>query len=239
MPRLRQVLRSVKIERGKAGKVPRTRLPITPLILKKMRPIWIGQHQSHNSVMLWAASLTTFFSFCRSGEITIENEKEYDPQLHLSFSNITVDNAESPKVISLNIKHSKTDQGAAGVRLILGKTDDDLCPVSALMEYLSRRGDSPGALFQWDNRVSLSKTKFVEAVRQALTAAGLPAKDYSGLGLSLRILLFFHLFFFPAIPLFLTYFAQYFAHYLAIFQLIKVFFWSISSFWACMTDVLE
>jgi len=46
------------------------------------------------------------------------------------------------------------------------------------MEYLSRRGDSPGALLQWDNRVPLSKTKFVEAVRQALTTAGLPAKDY-------------------------------------------------------------
>ena len=32
MPRLRQVLRGVKVERGKAGKAPRPRLPITPLI---------------------------------------------------------------------------------------------------------------------------------------------------------------------------------------------------------------
>jgi len=37
------------------------------------------------------------------------------------------------------------------------------------------------------------------------------------------ILLFFHLFFIPAILFFLSYFAQYFAHYLAIFLLIKVF----------------
>ena len=44
------------------------------------------------------------FSFCRSGEITVENEKEYDLQLHLSFSDVTVDNAESLKVISVNIK---------------------------------------------------------------------------------------------------------------------------------------
>ena len=48
------------------------------------------------------------------------------------------------------------------------------------MEYLARKGSSPGALFQWDNRVPMSKTKFVEAVCQALTAASLPAKDYSG-----------------------------------------------------------
>jgi len=84
MPCLRQVLRSVKVGQGKAEKASRTRLPITPLILKKMRPLWVGRVQSHNSVMLRAASPTTFFSFCRYGEITVENEKEYDPQLHLT-----------------------------------------------------------------------------------------------------------------------------------------------------------
>ena len=40
------------------------------------------------------------------------------------------------------------------------------------------------------------------------------------------ILLFFHLFFFPAILYFLPiFFTQYFAHYLAIFLLIKGFSW--------------
>jgi len=32
--------------------------------------------------MFWAASLATFFSFCRSREIMVEKEKEYGPQLH-------------------------------------------------------------------------------------------------------------------------------------------------------------
>ena len=77
----------------------------------------------------------------------MEDENKYDPSVHLSFSDIAVDNAESPNMISLNIKRSKTDQGAVGVRVILGKTDNDLCPVSALLAYLARRGDSPGALF--------------------------------------------------------------------------------------------
>ena len=83
-------------------------------------------------------------------------------------------------MISLNIKHSKTDQGAVGVRVIIGRTDDDLYPVSALLTYLERRGSTPGALFQWDNRIPLSKTKFADATRQALSAANLPAKDYAG-----------------------------------------------------------
>ena len=64
--------------------------------------------------------------------------------------------------------------------MVLGRTDNDLCPVSALLTYLLKRGNTPGALFQWENRIPLSKTKFVEAIRRALTAANLPAKDYAG-----------------------------------------------------------
>jgi len=41
------------------------------------------------------------------------------------------------------------------------------------------KGDRPGVLFQWQDGTSLSKTRFVEAVCQALTAANPPAKDYA------------------------------------------------------------
>ena len=130
--------------------------------------------------MLWSASLTTFFSFCRSGEITVENVDNYDPSTHHSFADVAVDNPSSPSVISLNIKYSKTDTGRAGYQVVLGGTGDDLCPVTALLTYLARRGDKPGALFQWKDGTPLSKSKFVEAVRQALSAAHLPAQDYAG-----------------------------------------------------------
>ena len=153
MPRFCQVLRGVKVERGKLGKATRARLPITPMILRKMRQTWLDRDQSFNSIMLRAASLVTFFSFCQSGEITVEDENKYDPSVHLSFSDVAVDNAESPNMISLNIKRSKTDQRAVGVHVIIGRTDDDLCPVLALLIYLARRGNTPGALFQWDNRI--------------------------------------------------------------------------------------
>ena len=181
MPRLRQLLKGIKIERGKKGKPSRSRLPITPIILRKIKAGWIGNGApTFEASMLWAASLTTFFSFCRSGEVIVENESKYDPTTHLSFSDLAVDNANSPAIISLNIKCSKTDQGRVGCQVVLGKTGDDLCPVTALLNYLVIRGDRPGALFQWQDGTPLSKTRFVEAIRQALTAAHLPAKDYAG-----------------------------------------------------------
>jgi len=65
---------------------------------------------------------------------------------------------------------------------LLGKTNDDLCPVTALLQYLAMRGGLPGALFQWQDGTPLSKIKFVEAVQQALSAANLPAQQHAGHG---------------------------------------------------------
>ena len=107
--------------------------------------------------MLWVASLTTFFSFCCSGEVTVENEASYDHNIHLSFSDLTVNNAASPSVIS-NIKCSKTDQGREGCQIILGKTADDLSPIMALLDYLTSRGGKPGALFQWQDGTLVQDT---------------------------------------------------------------------------------
>ena len=152
MPRLRQVLKGIKVQTAKLGKPTRTHLPVTPSILRKLKSIWLSSNPSYDDLMLWAASVTTFFTFCRSGEITVENEKHYDPKVHLSYSDIAADSSASPNVTSLNIKQSKTDQLRKGVKVVIGRTNDDLCPVSALLSYLSHWGNFPGTLFCWQNK---------------------------------------------------------------------------------------
>ena len=180
MPRLRQILKGVQVEQGKQGKSPRHRLPITPAILRKLRVIWVVESPTFNDIMLWAACVVTFFSFCRSGEVTVEKEDEYDPTAHLSYGDLAVDNPTAPTAISIMIKKSKTDQGRKGVKVFIGKTSDDLCPVTALLSYLAFRGAEPGPLFRWESGIPLSKSKFVEHVRDGLKKAKLPALDYSG-----------------------------------------------------------
>ena len=180
MPRIRQVLKGIKIQTAKLCKPNSTRLPITPSILRKLKSIWLSSNPSYDDLMLWAASVTTFFTFCRSGEITVENEKHYDPKIHLSYSDIAADSSASPNVILLNIKQSKTDQLRKGVKVVIGRTNDDLCPVSALLSYLSHRGNFPGPLFCWQNKIPLSKSKFVSHVRLGLLRANLPADKYAG-----------------------------------------------------------
>ena len=180
MPRLRQVLKGIKVQAAKSGKSIHPRLPITPSILRKLRATWLSGNLSYDNLMPWAASVTTFFTFCQSGETTVENENQYDPKVHLSYSDIAVDNSASPNVISLNIKQSKTDQLRKGVKVVLGRTNDDLCPVTALLLYLSHQGNSPGPLFCWHNKTPLSKAKFVKNVRLALLRANLLADKYTG-----------------------------------------------------------
>ena len=182
MPRLRQILRGIAVEAGKRSKAPRARLPITPTILRKMKAEWFIEKEgtSYKSSLLWAASTTNFFSFYRSGELTVPRDNDYDPNTHLSLGDLQADHKSQPSTISLLIKQSKTDQTRKGVTVVISKTGDELCPVSALLHYLALRGNKPGPLFQWEDGSPLSKPRFVKEVRAALTAAKLPAHKFAG-----------------------------------------------------------
>ena len=111
---------------------------------------------------------------------TMEGTSPPSPSTHLSLGDLRADHETQPNTISLTIKQSKTDQERKGVTVVIGKTDDDICPVSALISYLTLRGNKPGPLFQWEDGSPLSKPKFVKEVRAALMAAKLPAKNFAG-----------------------------------------------------------
>ena len=83
--------------------------------------------------MLWAASTTAFFDFCQSGEVTLSSESSYDPQTHLSYSDLPVDHSPDPSMVSIVLKHFKTDQARKDMKIVKRKTGYDLCPVGALL----------------------------------------------------------------------------------------------------------
>ena len=182
LPRLRQVIRGVELMRGRRGLTKRPRLPITPSILKKMRGIWVQEvaPPTFDQRMLWAASLTAFFGFCRSGEVTIGNGSTYDADVHLSIRDVAVDCKAAPTMISLLLRRTKTDQARKGVKIVLGKTGRELCPVKALLDFLEVRGMDSGPLFRLSDGQPLTRPRFVEEVRRALLKANLPARDFAG-----------------------------------------------------------
>ena len=122
--------------------------------------------------MLWAARCLCYFTFLRAGEITIPCDKDYDPAVHLSMGDIAVDDVHNPTMLQINIKQSKTYPFWRGVNLFMGRTGSDLCPVAALMDYLSVRGTKCGSLFLFEDGRFLTRVHFVEAVRSALLSVG-------------------------------------------------------------------
>lgn len=180
MPRLEQVVKGAKSQFVKRNPQCHIRLPITPDLLLKMKSTWEKAADSFDGMMLWAAVCLCYFGFLRSGEITVPSEKEYDPGAHLNFSDVSTDSRVNPSLVCVRIKVSKMDPFRKGVDIYLGRTNSALCPVSAVLAYMARRGDSPGPLFQFKDKCFLTCDRFVQQVKKALTEAGVNCKGYSG-----------------------------------------------------------
>ena len=180
MPKLEKVIRGIKSQQSLKRSSGDKRLPITPDLLQKIRRYLEQQAANPDGIMLWAAMCTCFFGFMRAGEMTLPSESAFDPNTHLCFKDVSVDCIEDPKIVKLNLKASKTDPFRKGVEVVLGKTDNDLCPVTALLAYLAIRGSGPGFLFLFSDRRPLTKQRFIQRVRQALSAIGVDSSQYAG-----------------------------------------------------------
>ena len=180
MPRLSLIMKGIKSHQAKQGRQSRTRLPITPPILRKIKQVWSHPPSKFDNTMLWAAATLCFFGFMRAGEITIPSDKGYDPGAHLSFPDIAVDNVVNPSTMQIRLKSSKTDPFRKGVDLYVGRTNNDLCPISAMTAYLSIRGGGDGPLFHFLNGKPLTRERFVSKVREALSTAGIEETKFAG-----------------------------------------------------------
>ena len=134
MPQLEFIIKGLK--RQTAAGQNRSRLPITPDILRALKRFWELETDRSKAGMLWAAVCMCFFGFLRSGEVVVPSEREYDATVHLSYGDVRVDNTENPQFLEVAIKASKTDPFRKGVTVYLGRTNNDLCPVSAILAYM-------------------------------------------------------------------------------------------------------
>ncbi len=178
--RLQYVLQGAKRMEARSGVSPKTRLPIGPDILRKLKRIWQSDSRDPDKVMLWAAVCLGFFGFLRAGEFTVPSDEGFNASVHLTRQDIAIDDPRQPRVIRVHIKQSKTDPFRKGISLFIGKTDTDLCPVAALLSYLVERRQRPGPLFLFKDSRYLTRQRLVTAVREALDAAGLDQSQYCG-----------------------------------------------------------
>ena len=175
-PRLPYVLKG--IQRTSVTHHNTQRLPITPELLSGIHSLWSGYPPSFDKVMLWAAFCLGFFGFLRSGEFT--SSPHDSNECSLQVGDVSVDSRQDPQTLTVLLRRSKTDQFGKGNRIYLGRTGNNLCPVAAMLGYLSIRPSTPGPLFIFQDGSPLSRPKLVQHLRHALSQLGMDVANYSG-----------------------------------------------------------
>ena len=112
------------------------------------------------------------------GELTVPSDTTFNKAVHLTPSQIPVDSTQSPSMLQVRLKKSKTDQEGKGMLIYVGKTNNILCLVSVTLSYLSIRGTKEGPLFSLQRWQGTYEGEIRS--NRALTAAGTDATKYSG-----------------------------------------------------------
>ena len=112
--------------------------------------------------------------------MSVPDDRSFDPSVHLIRDDIAVDDTHSTSIMRVSIKQSKTDPFCRGVNLFMGRTSTELCPVSAMLNYLAIRGSSYGPLFMFRDGPFLTREHLVAALRSALSKAGVDPSKFCG-----------------------------------------------------------
>lgn len=141
--RLQRVVRGIKCSQGALPSRPR--LPVSSNIL---RIIYSAiDLKLFDDVMFWAACLLAYFVFfLRSAEFTVPSLSAFNPSVHLSASDVSVDVPLNPSCHQVFIKASKTDPFRKGCNILIGLGSPPLSAVQAVVSYLARRSHRPGPL---------------------------------------------------------------------------------------------
>lgn len=168
-PRLQRVVRGVKRVQGSAR---RERLPVTDKIMLVIRNSLDLATFDH--CMFWAACNIGYFGFLRASEFMVPNLASFSSAQHLQVSDISVDSATQPTCLRIRIKASKTDPFRQGCFVHIGRGSTTLCAVEATLDYLVRRGNSPGPLFIRQSGLPLSRSLLTSWLRSIIEGAGIP-----------------------------------------------------------------
>ena len=147
--------------------------------MRKLQNIWLWTH-SHDRTMLWAAACTVFLGFLQAGEFTVPSPTMYDPEVHLSLGDLSVDSHMAPKMVGLRIKQTKTNPFRQGVDIYIGATGGRVCPVMAIIRYFGVRNPTAGPLFILQSGTPLTQTFLVVELKKALEQVGIEQSRYNG-----------------------------------------------------------
>ena len=178
MPLLKRVQAGITRTRKAKGNPTRVCLPITPHLLRRIRQV-LSRSDHSERVVLWAIACTAFFGYFRLGELP-QAAKPNDSGQGLAWGQVAVDDQLAPKMVQVHLSKSKCDQVGLGADIVVGVTGTELCPVTAILQYIEARGTLPGPFFLDSSKKPVTKPWFVEQIRAILTSIGVAQDQYCG-----------------------------------------------------------
>ena len=157
----------------------RVRLPITAELLSRIR-VALRTSSDPERPLFWVICCTAFFGFFRLGELLLSSMSEFNDSLHLGWGDVAFDHPCRPTMARIHLKRSKTDQSGRGCHIIVGRTGTELCPISAIVSYVSTRGERPRPFFTDSVSVPMTKARFILRLRAVLTGIGVSQDRCAG-----------------------------------------------------------
>ena len=147
--------------------------------MERIKAVLSKTSKDYQCIMSWAVCCTAFLGLLCISEFTVPSLHRYDPDIHLSLADITLDNRQAPEIVQLHIKQSKIDPFRNGADIYLGRTHHDTCPVEPILPYLAIRGKQPDPLFVLADNTMLTRAIFTSALKSILSELDLNVHLYN------------------------------------------------------------
>ena len=92
------------------------RLPITVMLMRRIKQALSVNSHSYENVLLWAACCTGFFGFLRCAEFLTPDDTPFDPQVHLSLDDLAYRHTATPHTSKSRSRRQKRTSSARGQR---------------------------------------------------------------------------------------------------------------------------
>ena len=154
---------------------PDSRVPLTlPLLLDIIGVLNRVCSSTYETTLFHVAFSLAFFAFLRVGEFTAKSRSDKGSKI-IALSDVAFE-GESSRVMKIIMRYSKTDQlGHASILTINAAGATKVCPVAALISFLSVRPNGDGPLFVHMDQSPLTRFQFQSILRKSLEFSGHPA----------------------------------------------------------------
>ncbi len=126
------------------------------------------------------SSMLCYYGCLRAGEPLAPDDGKFDENAHLGWEDVELENTKSPKWVRVRIKESKMDRLRKGAVVTLGRTDQEICPVKAVLKHMAVRKAGKGPYFRTEGAAGLTRKVFVSEVKKDLARQGIAGDGISG-----------------------------------------------------------